>query len=210
MTEDWLARWQQGRTGWHEKSGNAALRKHWPTTSRAARVLVPLCGKSRDLRWLADQGWDVTGVELSPLAIEAFMDEEALLYDKSRAGDFVIYRARDLSITLCCGDYFAFDEDGFDALYDRGGLVAIPGSERRHYLRHTAGLLQANAFRLLITLEFDETRVTGPPHSVSADEVLAHWPDMQRVSAREDIENAPPKFRAAGLTSVREVVWVLP
>lgn len=81
MLEHWLERWRQGRTGWHEATGNRGLRAHWRATGR--RVLVPLCGKSPDLVWLADRGNEVFGVELSPLAVHSFFADQQLYYDQS-------------------------------------------------------------------------------------------------------------------------------
>ena len=39
---------------------------------------MPLCGKSLDLLWLAAQGHRVLGVEISPLAVDAFFAEQDL------------------------------------------------------------------------------------------------------------------------------------
>ncbi len=39
----------------------------WRGTGR--RVLVPLCGKTPDLLWLAEQGNEIVGVELSEIAV---------------------------------------------------------------------------------------------------------------------------------------------
>ena len=75
MLDTWLERWRDGRTGWHETDGSALLKRHWPRLVRGSRVLVPLCGKSVDLLWLASQGLEVSGVEISGLAIRAFFDE---------------------------------------------------------------------------------------------------------------------------------------
>ena len=104
MTETWLDRWQEGRIGWHEASGNVSLKNHWRTSGR--RVLVPLCGKSVDLRWLAEQGNEVVGVELSAIAVEAFFAEQEL-EDSIAAGDLLCYQARDADNTIYCGDFFA-------------------------------------------------------------------------------------------------------
>ena len=97
MSEPWVERWQEGRTGWHEPAGNAGLRKHWRGTGR--RVLVPLCGKTSDLRWLADQGNEVIGVELSDLAVKGFFDEQELSYDILDC-ELPAYRARESSIMI--------------------------------------------------------------------------------------------------------------
>lgn len=208
--EDWHGRWRDGRIGWHEAEGNAALRRYWPSLPAGSRVLVPLCGKSRDLKWLADRGHAVVGVELSALAVAAFFTEQGLAFDRSDAGRLTRYRARAADITLYAGDYFDFDCPPCDALFDRGALVALPTAERPRYAAHTDGLLKADALRLVITLEYDQGRVAGPPFAVSADELLSCWPELELLERRNDIDNAPPKFLEAGLGTFNEVVWRSP
>lgn len=204
MSEPWIERWQEGRTGWHEPAGNAGLRKHWHETGR--RVLVPLCGKTSDLRWLADQGNEVIGVEVSDLAIKAFFDEQGLGYDVLD-GELPAYRAKESSITIFCGDYFALRSVRCDAHYDRGALIAMPADRRADYAAHTNTLLDAAAEQFVITLEYDQAVADGPPFSVSSAELLSYWPDLVRFAAHDDIENGPPKFRDAGLTEMVEVIW---
>lgn len=210
MSEDWLSRWKEGRIGWHETAGNAALRQSWPAVPAGARVLVPLCGKSVDLVWLADRGLAVTGVELSTIAVESFFAEQGLAGDVRRRGRFDVYAAATRPIELWCGDFFEFGETGFDALYDRGALVALPPDLRPPYVERVQRCLNPAAARLVVTLEYDQRRAPGPPFSVPADELLAYWPDLERVSGREVLDTAPPKFREAGLASVVEAVWRSP
>ena len=207
---DWHDRWRDGRIGWHEAEGNAALKRYWPRLPAGSRVLVPLCGKSRDLRWLADRGHSVVGVELSALAVAAFFEEQSLGFEQSEAGRLTRYRARTADITLYAGDYFDFAAPPCDALFDRGALVALPAAVRPRYVAHTDGLLNAGAERLVITLEYDQRRVDGPPFAVSADELRAYWPDLELLERRNDIDNAPPKFREAGLEVFNEAVWRSP
>lgn len=208
MREDWLDRWATGRTGWHEQDGNAGLQSHWPTGSSAKRVLVPLCGKTPDLRWLALRGHEVVGVELSEKATHEFFSDNDLTYRVESSEKFDCYTANDLPISICCGDYFKFGGMQFDALYDRGALVALPDSSRPAYVEHTQKLLSCDAQRLIITLEYDQHIVQGPPFSVWPDEILGYWPDLVRVEETDDLETCPPKFRAAGLTEIQEVVWL--
>lgn len=208
MTEDWLARWEQGRTGWHEAGGNSGLRNYWPDLPQGSKVLVPLCGKTPDLAWLENRGLEVTGVELSPLAAEAFFSDIGLRYSVFHDDDFRVYTASDRNITIYCGDYFSFRGQSFDAVYDRGALVALPHGDRRSYVRHTDCLLRPGAGRLLITLEYDQAIVDGPPFAVMADEVREYWPLLERVSEKDDLPNCPPKFLERGLKEITEVVWV--
>ncbi len=206
--EDWRGRWAEGRTGWHEPQGNTGLQAAWPPLTQNARVLVPLCGKSPDLLWLARRGHDVTGVELSEIAVRDFFAENAIEYQMVEDGRLDRYSAADRSLTLYCGDYFNFDESGFDALYDRGALVALPVDLRERYVKHTKSLLRAGASKMIITLEYDQAVVNGPPFSVPEGEISTYWDDLVCVSKKDDIDNCPPKFRAAGLTDVQELVWL--
>lgn len=207
MTEDWKSRWNEGRIGWHEVDGNRALHEYWPIPGNGERVLVPLCGKSPDLLWLARNGYDVTGVELSEIAIRAFIDESGLQFESGKSGELLSFNSMSPPITLICGDYFDFLSKPFDALYDRASLIALPRPLRPDYIRHTKTLVKPDAAQLLITLEYDQAMVDGPPFSVQADEVMEYWSNLRRVAEANAIDSTPPKFRAAGLTEVIETVW---
>jgi thiopurine S-methyltransferase len=207
MSEDWLSRWNEDRIGWHEPDGNVALKAHWPDLTPGNTVLVPLCGKTVDLLWLAERGFRVSGVELSRKAIEAFFAEHGLTYRRVQSKRFETYRSDAMPITLYCGDFFHFRAGLFDALYDRGALVALPGEVRPQYVRHLKELLKPDAYRLIITLEYEQARAAGPPFSVLPEEMRRYWSDVERISAVNEIDNGPPKFREAGLDQVIEAVW---
>jgi len=204
MDEAWLERWQEGRIGWHQAEGNPSLKKHWRATGR--QVLVPLCGKSHDLLWLAEQGNEVVGVELSALAIESFFAEQMLDYT-IRGGELPAYCATDRPITIYCGDIFDLKSVRCDAHYDRGALVAVPVDSRAAYAAHVSSLLTDDAEQLVIALQYDQAQASGPPFSVPPDEVLSYWPDLVCIDEYDDIDNAPPKFIEAGLIELIEQVW---
>lgn len=204
MNEPWIERWKEGRIGWHEPSGNASLHRHWEATG--CRVIVPLCGKTPDLLWLEERGNEVTGVELSEIAARAFFEENAIACTR-RDGPLPAYVANERHITIHCGDFFEFNESGFDACYDRGSLIALPADVRPAYARHLDSLTTSDTRRLLITLDYDDSIVIGPPFSVPRDEVLRYWPSLELVDRFDDIANGPPKFRDAGLAEMYECVW---
>jgi len=208
LTDEWLARWESGHTGWHEANGNRALRKFWPGLTGGGRVLVPLCGKSPDLLWLSQQGCDVTGVELSEIAARAFFNEADIRFETGTDGGLRWFRSVEHQLTMVCGDYFHFSDEPYDALYDRAALVALPHSLRPAYVKHTKTLLKVNATQLLITLEYDQQKVDGPPFSVLPDEVKTYWPGLRRAGEKSALKNMPPKYRDAGLSQFVEAVWV--
>lgn len=204
MSDQWIERWQRGQTGWHESDGNASLKKFWRATGR--RVLVPFCGKTRDMLWLAEQGNEVVGIELSDLAVKAFFDENSLEYTLND-GTLRAYQARECPITIYCGDYYEFKGGPFDAHFDRGALIALPAKLRPAYAAHTSSLLSQSSEQLVITLEYDQAVAAGPPFSVRGDEVRGYWPNLLRIDDYDDIKNGPPKFRDAGLKEMIEVIW---
>lgn len=208
MGEDWIGRWREGRIGWHETEGNAGLKSHWPQLPAGIRVLVPLCGKSPDLEWLAARNYNVTGVELSEIAVNEFFAERGMAPKISTAGTLTRFATEDDKIEIYCGDYLDFSAKPFDAYFDRGALVAIDAVDRPRYVEHSNNLLKEDATRLVVTLEYDQSKVSGPPYSVMPDELVRYWKDMQRVEEKDDLPTSPPKFRAAGLTDVKEVFWL--
>ena len=208
MTDEWLARWESGQTGWHEAGGNTALQKFWPRPNTGSRVLVPLCGKSPDLLWLARHGHEVTGVELSEIAARAFFTETGISFEIISKGRLLHFQGLEQAVTIVCGDYFQFSDVPFDALYDRAALVALPPELRPDYVAHTKKLLKPDAVQLLITLEYDQSKANGPPYSVLPGEVSAYWPGLKRAGDLSALNNMPPKFRNAGINEFVETVWL--
>jgi thiopurine S-methyltransferase len=123
--EFWHKRWASNQIGFHLPEVNPHLQRFWPALGleEGARVLVPLCGKSLDLLWLAHKGHEVLGIELSEKAVEDFFAEHQFDPDISEQGPFKVYRAG--SIELWCGDFFeltAGDVAARDACAIRGSF----------------------------------------------------------------------------------------
>lgn len=206
----WQQRWADNQIGFHQAQVNPYLQKYWPTLGLApgSRVLVPLCGKSLDLAWLAGQGYRVLGVELSRRAVEAFFREHGLQAEVQRRGAFEVWRSGD--VELWCGDFFALQaEDVGDCagLYDRAALIALPSQMRVAYMRLLSRLLPTGCQGLVVTLDYDQSLLGGPPFSVADEELrqgFAGW-QLDELEAVEVIEESP-KFLQAGVSSLLERV----
>lgn len=208
----WLERWQQDQLGWHLPDTNPLLEKHWATLgiTRGAAVFVPLCGKSLDMRYLESLGHAVTGIELSEKAIGAYFEEGG--ETPERTDGFYLTRYQGERTTLYCGDFFdlsAPDILGVRAVYDRGGLVALPPVLREQYADHMLRVIPEHAHILLIALEYDQSRVGGPPHSVTEAEVARLFGERCRIECleRAETDKLPPHFVNAGLESGTETVY---
>ncbi len=173
MTYNWRERWEKNEIGFHQSTGNPLLKEFWPTLKLRpkARVFVPLCGKSFDLLWLAEQGFQVVGVELSEIACQAFFQENHLRMSVEESASFKRYYND--QIQIFCGDFFALSPamlSTIDAVYDRAALVALPDDLRRQYVQHLKTLLTKSSQILLITYD-TPNQVQGPPYSVSQAEI---------------------------------------
>ncbi|MEJ5279111.1 thiopurine S-methyltransferase [Pseudomonas sp. C 49-2] len=210
----WQERWARNQIGFHLSEVNPYLQRHWPqlAVAEGSKVLVPLCGKSLDLVWLASHGLRVMGVELSEQAVEAFFSEQNLVPRITRRSAFTVYQA-DL-IEVWCGDFFALDAEalvGCAALYDRAALIALPPLMRAQYAEHLSRLLASGCQGLLITLDYDQTQKAGPPFAVTDDEVKvlfgSDW--TLRALQEQDVLEESWKFVQEGVTRLDERVYRL-
>jgi thiopurine S-methyltransferase len=212
--ESWIDRWKAGHIGFHLSHTNPWLEKCWPQVAAPAgsTVFVPLCGKSLDLLWLRDQGYEVIGVEISRLAVKGFFAENALQPQIDHIENFERWRCD--GITLLVGDFFDLTPQmlvDVASVYDRASLIALPETMRLEYVEKIAALFAPALPTLLITLEYDQQQMSGPPFAVGSSEVESLYRQCFSISQiySEQILDAEPHFRSKGLTSLIESVYLL-
>ena len=210
----WHDRWREGRIGFHRDTPLPLLVRHWPALSlpSGSRVLVPLCGKSLDMVWLAEQGHRVLGIELSTLAVEQFFEERALAprVFAGEAGTHYVSGPWELVV----GDAFALPPAlaaDCAGIYDRGAMIALPPDMRATYAQTTWRRLPPGCRGLMVTLEYPQAEKAGPPFSIAEAEVRArlapHW--EVALLERRDILADEPGFRAEGVTALATAAYRL-
>lgn len=170
----WHERWANDEIGFHQDTVTPLLEKYWDSLSysSAGTVFVPLCGKSRDLVWLAQRGLKVVGVELSLTAVECFFAENDLMSEVDVTGDLRQFRCLSQPITIYQGDFFGLSDDTVaesDVVFDRGALIALPQIMRDTYVEKFARCLRPGTEILLVTLEHSSEK--SPPFSLQESEV---------------------------------------
>ena len=210
----WIQRWKNRQIGFHQDQINPWLIEHWPTLGvpAGAPVFVPLAGKSLDMWWLADRGHPVLGVELSPIAVREFFAEADVEPQRGHHDHFEHCSAR--QVDLWCGDLFDLSRDDLStigAIYDRAALVAMPPSMRPDYAAKLVDILPPVAPLLLITMEYPEQQMRGPPFPVPETEVRSLFESHFKIDliAEADILDQEPHFRKRGLTELTEKAFVL-
>ena len=214
----WLDRWSRGEAGFHQQHINPYLGYYYgemgpPMEKRSElRVFVPLCGKSRDMWWLQQNGYESIGVECSELAVEQFFAEHQLDFDKQNMVNHVRYQTDMLEVLL--GDFFSLQADDIGKItdiFDRASLISLPREMRREYVKKITELQSPGTRTLLITLTYPDHEMDGPPFSVSEQEVYELYREnfaIEKLAAKNILEDEP-RFKQRGLTSLMETAYKL-
>jgi len=181
----WVTRWEQGETQWHRDEVNPDLMAH---VGPWRRVLVPLCGASLDVAWLAERGMEVVGVELSAIPCQRLFEQwgRTPRIEPADAPDDPYTRYISPPVTVLQGDVLALrpgHAGTFDGVWDRGALVALDPSLRADYLAALSRVAHG-AELLLSTFHYAEGVMEGPPFSVDEAFIEASFDRVERLDER--------------------------
>ncbi|XP_067677898.1 probable thiopurine S-methyltransferase [Haliotis asinina] len=215
--DDWSANWQAGKIGFHKDSVHPLLMKYADKLTggkSAQNILIPLCGKSLDIKWIADQGHTVVGVEAVEQAVLEFFSEQNIEYSKETLTDIPgdLYKSGDGRISVYRCDMFDFNRSYkgmFDAVYDRAALVAINRGDRERYATLVKSLSAPDSRMIIITLNYDPTLHPGPPHYVEEEVIPNLYGSQYNIEILERLDSLEERWREKGLTYFDEVVHFL-
>lgn len=228
-------------TGWHKESVHPMLRKYGGRFNfslndnengqqQQMKVLVPLCGKTVDMHFLAKQDSvsQVFGVDGVIKALTEFSDENPELEIKAvneltKTGSYQQLVGN--SISLLKGDFFALNEDDsdgkVDAVWDRASMVAIKPTLRKFYVETIGRVVKPGGSILLVTFDrrvgTDEAKSAGPPFSINEEEVrnLYNLPWVESIELLEEVNefDANPgsrdRWEKQGLSEMFEICFLI-
>lgn len=207
--EFWHNRWASNQIGFHEPAANPLLLEHFAALGLppGSRLLLPLCGKTLDIAWLLAGGYRVVGAELSELAVQQLFAEQGKTPRiHAVSSSLQCYEADNL--TVFAGDIFELSADllgRVDAIYDRAALVALPAHMRPGYAEHLAEI-SAHAPQLLISFDYDQRLLPGPPFSVPAEELTELYGKQYQL---QQLARQPLNGGLKGQCPADEVIWHL-
>lgn len=154
---DWDARYAEGDTPWDKGAAHPVLFDALTQDVFSGRVLVPGCGTGHDARALAARGHRVTGLDISPLALE---------------------RARSLphpdNLDYHLGDLFSLPREmhgAFDGVFEHTCFCAIDPSRRTDYVMAVANALKSGGRLLAVFFLDPQNDGTGPPYGCTRGEI---------------------------------------
>lgn len=170
---DWNSRYAAGDLPWDTGRPDEHLVRMMSTGSiPAGRALEIGCGTGTNARWLAEQGFDVLGVDLSPLAIESARGKPS---KRGRCRFEVV-------------DFLATDPPGgpFDFIFDRGCFHVFDETEERARFaeRVAARLAPGGRWLSLIGSTEGPPRDEGPPRRSARDVMAAIEPMLEILELR--------------------------
>ena len=211
---NWLEFWENNEINWHSDVVTKELEEYLGLLKLEPgdKVFFPLCGKSLDMTYMLKQGFSVIGVELSEIGIMQFFHENKLDFAISSVGEFDLYSAK--NIEIYCGDFFSLTSKHLcdvKAVFDRKSLIALDRNLRQKYVKHLNDIISLGVRILLITLNYPQHQMSGPPFSVDKSEVESLFNmafNYQELESFEDIENGS-KLKRAGIDYIENAAYCL-
>jgi thiopurine S-methyltransferase len=206
--EFWHRKWARNEIGFHNAEAHPLLVAHFGALAltSGSRIFLPLCGKTRDIHWLLANGYRVAGAELSQIAVEQLFAELGIKPEVAQIGEMRRYSAD--CVDIFAGDIFALSRGmlgAVDAVYDRAALVALPDGVRARYAAHLAEITD-RAPQLLISFDYNQTLLDGPPFSIPSDEIVRLYRDAY---APVRLGSAAVEGGLKGKCPADETVWLL-
>jgi thiopurine S-methyltransferase len=203
----WQRKWERNEIAFHESDANPLLVSYFSDLrlQQGSRVFVPLCGKTLAIHWLLSQNYRVAGSELSSIAVEQLFSELGVEPKITVIDQVSRYSANKIDIFV--GDIFNLSRGvlgPIDAIYDRAALVAFPEPLRDRYTEHLIKITH-RAPQLLISYQYDQRLLDGPPFSVGPEEVARRYQESYELTL---LANTEVKGGLKGRCAATENVWL--
>ncbi|XP_062578286.1 thiopurine S-methyltransferase-like [Saccostrea cucullata] len=205
--ESWKESWETSDIGFHNPNLNEEFLKYNKRmlTRPGMRIFVPLCGKAVEMKWLADHGYKVVGLEVAPVPCKAFFEENNIPYKISEIGAIQgeKYESLDENIVIYSCDFFHLTVGicgEFDGIWDCGGLNAMDIEDRVSYIHKIRTFMGKGCINLTEFVNFDKS-MSDVPWSMSTEDLQKGFGEGFKVEFLTK-EEACQAYKDQGCTSV--------
>ncbi|XP_069814051.1 thiopurine S-methyltransferase-like isoform X1 [Dendropsophus ebraccatus] len=173
--EDWKKKWETKDIWFHKKNIHPLLAEfinEMQDGRTKLTIFFPLCGKAVDMKWLADMGHNIVGVDACEIGLKEFFAEHDIPYTEEAVAGIPgakVFKSASDNISLYCCSIYDISESvigKFDGMWDRGAMVAVNPRDRERYATIMLSLMAKDCHYLLVTVEYDPKLHGGPPFYV--------------------------------------------
>ena len=170
----WCKRFGQGVTPWDAGRVPEDFAAFVNAQGAPMNTLIPGCGSAWEAGFLASQGWPVTALDFSPVAIDTA---------RGILGD--------CPVDLVCADFFQWQPARpLDLIYERAFLCALPRKLWDDWGRRIADLLPGGG--LLAGYFFVCDQLKGPPLGILPEQLDALLtPNFERIADQPVADSIP-------------------
>lgn len=215
--EEWQEKWVNRNISFHQERGHQLLKKHLDTflkDEKGLRVFFPLCGKAVEMKWFADRGHSVVGVEISELGIREFFTEQDLSYSEEPIAEIPgakVFKSSSGNISLYCCNLFDLPRVNigkFDRIWDRGAFVAVNPGDRKRYADVMLSLTRTGFQYFLCVLAYDPTKHAGPPFYVPDAEIERLFGSVCNIHCLEKVDVFEERHKSWGIDYIIEKLYL--
>ena len=219
--DDWNNRWSTTHAGRWQLAGvhpfllrYAHLLRDWDNRANKT-VLVPLCGKSDDLFWLAQTAGlkKVIGIESSSVAITSLLKD----YECTRITENIeCYSTLAGKITIYCGDLFDENMNStlfggpVDYIWDRAAIVALHWKDHDRYVKKLLSFqgtpVGKGKYDWLVGAYW-HTQHRGPPFDVDLAHLRHIFGQKVNVEQLDEIDAFYSGWQNGGFTDMVERLY---
>ena len=172
----WENLYLEGRVPWDAGGVPVEFEDYLARRPASGKALVPGCGSGYEVVSLSRSGYEVLAVDFSAAAID--------IARKVTRGS-----GAELSLT----DFFALNDSGFELVYERAFMCALPPSQRAAWSRKIAGLIHPGG--VLVGYFFlDGSTSDGPPFGIEPGELKTLLGDSFELKESQRTRDAKPVF----------------
>lgn len=178
MPEFWDGRFRTGRTPWDLGRVPSRLERWLAAHPGPGRALLPGCGSGWELAAFVRAGYDALALDFAPAAV-------------ARVREVL---GPEFAERVVLGDFFTHDfgAPGFDVIYERTFLCALPPRLRADYLRRTRELLRPGG--VLLGFFYLGAEAGGPPYALYPPDDATLWTGAFECTVDEESPDALPLF----------------
>jgi thiopurine S-methyltransferase len=164
------------------------------------------------MRWLLDQGYQVIGCDLSELGLQRFVQQNGLTANRKAENGVVTLSAP--GVSLFAADFLNLTEQQVGrpgAFFDRAATIALPPDLRTAYARQVAALMPTDANGLLISVDYNQDEMKGPPFSVPDADIQALYAPHFSIDSLVSDPNSDflEHLKKRGITALTETAYQL-